>query len=356
MAAPPVITRVLVVGDLHMAAGPLDPFRNDELFVDFLGRQAQSDTRLVVLGDLFDFVLTPPPGQRLPARADPTEAGALDRLERIAAAHPAVIEALGHFAYAGGGIDLVAGNHDIELVRPAVQARVRALLGEPTEEQLRFRPWFVHLPGLMYAEHGQQHHHLSAFATLLDPYRAAAEIDLPLGSQLAVGTWPQIAGAAARFAARGLPRGRRRLRRYRAEVLGQEAARLGVDHDTLTALDGISPRAAGAMLRPARYRKPTFTQWRAAKRIHRLLEARSLEVPFYVLGHSHVAENRPLIARHEVPRYLNAGTWSSLRPGDAKGNCFYIEVIAGARNPVGELRRWPGARPGQRAQLVTASV
>jgi UDP-2,3-diacylglucosamine pyrophosphatase LpxH len=348
-----------VVGDLHLAAGPLDPFRNDELFVDFLGRQAQSETRLVLLGDLFDFLLTPAPGQRLPARPDPTETGALARLERIAAAHPEVIEALGRFARAGAGIDLVAGNHDIELVRPAVQARVRALLGDPPEDRLRFCPWFVYIPGLMYAEHGQQHRELNAFSTLLDPYRGSDEIDLPLGSLLAAGTWPNLVAAAVRFAARGVsPRESGRVRRYRADVLGQQITRLGLDHETLVALDAVTPRTAGAMLlRLARHgRQQSFVQSRAAKRIHRLLERGSHDVPFYVFGHTHVAERHAVVRGHEVPLYLNAGTWSRLRPDETKGTCYYIELRRDGGAPVGELRRWPGVRQSERTKLVTAGA
>ena len=126
---------IIVVGDLHMAGGADDPFSEDRAFAAFLAAQAERrdavgrPLRLVILGDLFDFPATPDRGGAMPVAS---EAAALRRLERVASAHPTVIDALAGFAAVGGGIDVVAGNHDAELAHPRVWARVSELLEIPT--------------------------------------------------------------------------------------------------------------------------------------------------------------------------------------------------------------------------------
>jgi UDP-2,3-diacylglucosamine pyrophosphatase LpxH len=363
-------TRLLIVGDLHLAAGPHDPFHRDQAFAGFLASQLRRGVppRLIIVGDLFDFVLTIPSGRRPTARPDATEAGALARLDSIAAAHPTVIDALAAFADGGGMIDLVPGNHDIELVRPAVQRRLRALLGEPAPGRLRVHPWIVHLPGVLYAEHGHQHHDLNAFATLLEPYLNGEALDLPLGSHLthlqahapagALARRAMLAGTLARRAVS--PGERARLRRYRAHGLAQEVERTGLDRATLAALDAVTPRTPAALVaRLARRsvgagRSPGATTHRAADRIHGLLAAQVRQVAFYVFGHSHVSERRVMVPGQETPLYLNPGTWSALRRGADARQCPYVEIAFGAERPVAELLNWEGDEAPRLSQRVTA--
>ena len=64
---------------------------------------------------------------------------------------------------------------------------------------------------------------------------------------------------------------------------------------------------------------------------------------FYVFGHTHAADDRPLGDDPDAPRYLNPGTWSSLvRPGrDGAGNRRrYVEIEHGGGAP-------PTARPAR---------
>jgi UDP-2,3-diacylglucosamine pyrophosphatase LpxH len=360
--------RLLIVSDLHLGAGGQDPFTQDAAFTAWVGSRLHGDdpVRLIALGDLFDFVLTPRPGWRPAARPDGSEAGALARLESIAAAHPAVIDALAAFLAAGGRLDLVAGNHDIELTRPAVETRLRALLGHPPPERMQVHPWILHVPGVLYAEHGQQHHDLNAFATLLAPYRHGDELDLPLGTHLA--HLQMLASPTARVraalglgsvCARGaLPSERARLRAYRRVGLAEEADRVGLDHETLAAIDAVTPRGAGALaIRLARRRlrgggAPATMLHRAAERIHARLSASGLDVPFYVFGHSHVLERRRIAPGRATPEYLNAGTWSQLPRRIGAPPCGYIEVRPGAGSPRAELRSWRDERPSRAA--VTA--
>ncbi|HEY3020255.1 MAG TPA: hypothetical protein VGJ32_08685, partial [Solirubrobacteraceae bacterium] len=148
------------LSDLHMAdGGPADPFHDDAalaLLVDDLAAAARPGgpaRRLVLLGDVVDLVIAGASGQGA--------AAAVAGLERIAAAHPQVFAALARAARGGLAVDVVPGNHDAELALPAV-ARALAVLVPGA----RVRPWLVHVPGLVLAEHGQQHHAINRFPAL----------------------------------------------------------------------------------------------------------------------------------------------------------------------------------------------
>ncbi|HET7093208.1 MAG TPA: hypothetical protein VFI22_07020, partial [Thermomicrobiales bacterium] len=193
---------IYVVSDFHMTVG-CDPrtgtadrhesFAHDAAFARFLAHIQQRAAidrpcRLLILGDLFDF-LRVPNDDGFPERPADAERAALAKLERIAAGHREAFEALGAFAAAGGPIDIVAGNHDMALTRPSAQARLRQLLvGDNADAArlIRVRPWVFYLPGVLYAEHGQQYHDLNSFATLLPPMPGSdgGRIEPPLGSYL----------------------------------------------------------------------------------------------------------------------------------------------------------------------------
>jgi UDP-2,3-diacylglucosamine pyrophosphatase LpxH len=339
-------TAILVVGDLHMAAGHGDPFAHDRAFAAFLRTMAERrdgagrPPRLVVLGDLFDLSAA---GD---GRAPRDELDALARIERIAAAHKVAIDALAGYAAAGGAIDIVVGNHDADLVRPAVQARVRGLL-DGAGTAVAFHPWILYVPGVLYAEHGHQHHDLNAFATPLAPWQPGGrdQLALPPG---AVARHARAAALLARAAAS--PRARARRAAYRAEVLRDAAPALGLSHAALCALDGVTPRGAPALAaRVARRatadgRHPAAAQRRAAARIHRILEADGRAVPCYAFGHTHVAECRPLDAGRTAPVQVNAGTWSSLRRGDRPERLAYVEIVAGPAGVAARVVDWAPPR------------
>jgi UDP-2,3-diacylglucosamine pyrophosphatase LpxH len=340
-------TVILVVGDLHMGAGPGDPFRHDRAFAAFLAAMAERrpgaghPPRLVVLGDLFD--LPAAGGGRPPC----DEADALARIDRIAAAHERVVAALAAYAAAGGAIDVVAGNHDADLVRPAVQQRVRGMLGG-AEVPVAFHPWILHVPGVLYAEHGHQHHDINAFATPLAPWQSQRSDGLAL-SPAAVAHG--LRAAALLAGAGASPRARARRAAYRAETLRDAAPELGLSHAALCAIDAATPRGAAALgARIARRataagRHPAAAQRRAAERIHRILEAEGRDVPCYAFGHTHVAERRALGAGPAAAVHVNAGTWSSLRRGGRPERLAYVEIVAGAGAAVARLVDW--APPGR---------
>ena len=77
---------------------------------------------------------------------------------------------------------MVAGNHDLDLVRPAVGQRLRWHLGvAASDDRVRIWPWLYVVPGVLYAEHGNQHHDLNRFPRILDPYsrRRPGEMHTP---------------------------------------------------------------------------------------------------------------------------------------------------------------------------------
>lgn len=90
------------------------------------------------------------------------------------ATRPDFFAGLRRFLGAGFPIDVVSGNHDVDLVRPAVRTRLRELLGTGGGEGdgggVRFHPWIYYVPGVLYAEHGHQHAALSAFTRVVAPY------------------------------------------------------------------------------------------------------------------------------------------------------------------------------------------
>jgi UDP-2,3-diacylglucosamine pyrophosphatase LpxH len=189
---------VVLVSDLHLGPGPLHCvetfFHDAELcrFLDSLVARAGPEGRswrLVVLGDFLDFLrcelVTNDAG------GAPTEDVALATLDRIVANHPDVFRGLGRFLAAGFPVDIVLGNHDAELVRPALQERLRTVLAEAgagpaAADSVRFHPWIYHLPGVLYAEHGSQHDGFNCFSTVLDPYEDGppGRLERPIGTFL----------------------------------------------------------------------------------------------------------------------------------------------------------------------------
>lgn len=193
---------VVVVSDLHLSAGydartgAFD--RNEDFFYDgafarflaSLRERAQREDRrwrLLILGDLFDFLQVDLPGQ-----ADPLDTGdsiTLAKLRAIARGHPRFFAALGAWVAAGFGLDVLPGNHDVEMVRPSSQRQFVELVaqaggGPAAAERTRFHPWIFYLPGLLYAEHGHQYDDVNSFRTQLWPFVDAAgeRVDAPLGS------------------------------------------------------------------------------------------------------------------------------------------------------------------------------
>jgi UDP-2,3-diacylglucosamine pyrophosphatase LpxH len=262
-------TRLAIVSDLHMATPDApggDPFADDRAFAELLVALAtrRIRTRLLLLGDTFDLVLAGRGG-----------------LDAVAAAHRAVFDALAGFAAAGHEIEVVPGNRDVDLLRPPARERLRSLLAAP----VLFHPWVVHVPGVLYAEHGRQPH-------AIDHLRHALDLGLPA--------------------------------------------------DVLVEVDRRSAPIALWMARRGDFMRAT------ARGVADVLAGAGAATAFCVFGHTHVAADEPLRLRPGGPRYLNAGTWSSLlrrgRDG-ALDRRRWVEIEhGGGVPPTAALRHWEPTR------------
>ena len=170
---------ILVVSDLHFGEELLPGATSERRHAVELGARAFREFlryhevrrldgrpwRLVIAGDLFDFMSVMLPGTReKPARtADERHFGlargtrtAIPRLQMICENHRALLADLVSFATAGHEIDIIVGNHDIELLEPEVVAELHRQLAAPADVVARIRvvPWFVYEPGVAWIEHG----------------------------------------------------------------------------------------------------------------------------------------------------------------------------------------------------------
>lgn len=346
---------LVIASDLHLGAGRragswgpgfTDEFADDQAFGDFLRWLSQRrGCRLVLLGDTFDFLRVPVTGARtgLFARSD---AEAVAQLDRIAAAHPAVVEALSAAIAAGVRVDFVSGNHDAELIRPAVRERLCVLLGA----QVSFHPWILYIPRLLYAEHGHQHHDINTFARPLYPFtrKCGGRLERPPAARLGdLRRFQASPGHLWRDTMTGLlgppPASRRAghlagLDPAQADEIGLPAGVLA----QLRRLAGFSPLGAGRRLvrtRLGRVDGPGYLP-AAAGAVHDLLARSHRAVPFYAFGHTHDAMRLPLGTN---AWYLNSGTWAATARGSAGARRTWIEITeAAAPAAAARLFRWTG--------------
>jgi UDP-2,3-diacylglucosamine pyrophosphatase LpxH len=352
--------RIAIVSDLHMTdgAGPRpDPFGEDEAFAELVDGLASDRTpmRLVLLGDTFDFVLSGTPSS---SRRAADTAAARRSLDAIAAAHPRVFGALGRYARNEHVLVIVPGDRDLELLARPVQQHLRNLFwraarGGDSASRVTFASWMLHVPGVVYAEHGQQHHARSHVGQLVAPGGAGvrrpfavcfdeARADLPLlrargapaGEILRRGAVhaARFGGACGRLAVPQATRMRPEFAHRHAEAVGLPAgALIAVDRGSTPSLLSIAARGARAIADRAGGADASMVG--AARMVADALACAGTPAPFLVFGHTHAAADLRLGAG-PAPRYLNAGTWSTLvRPGrDAtvdRLRCVQIEYGGG---------------------------
>ncbi len=352
------------VSDLHLGPGP-DHRGTAAALVEFLAvigeTRPEANRSLVLLGDSFD----------LPA--DDTAAASLSAIARR---HPDVFAALGRVRGAGVDLQVVCGNHDTALARPAVWEAFEQLLSAgaaadwgwpaPARGVVKVHPWWLHEPHVFHAEHGHQHHDVHRMPTLLEqsvpltpadsllrtwsttsdagPVRRLRAISRAVvvthrGERTAAGA-PYLALVDAEASRAGLPvpaaRTLARTSRFRAVP-----AAVGVGHRVLSRRLGAGARGS------------TLAQ--AAARVHSALDLHGAEVPFVIFGHTHRA-GKHVIAGTSAG-YLNTGTWSDdVRGGgpDRRDDQLfpYIRVDAldadGVVTAQASLRYWGmSGRPGR---------
>ncbi|MFH1532890.1 MAG: metallophosphoesterase [Pseudomonadota bacterium] len=211
----PTKERYLVVSDLHLAdvedhgdgwkyfKGSRYVFDEDlAALLRVFATQGDGPGTLILNGDIVDFDLVtavpddPPwPVRRSERRRglDATPEKSAWKLSRILEHHPVFVDALGIFLAGGNRVVWILGNHDRELHFPVVRDVLRDALaeaagragGDVPDGAFAVEPWFYHVPGRIYAEHGQQYDYYNSFRHILEPVvtrRGAPEIALPMGN------------------------------------------------------------------------------------------------------------------------------------------------------------------------------
>jgi UDP-2,3-diacylglucosamine pyrophosphatase LpxH len=191
------IANILVVSDLHfgeelLPGASTERRRAIELgsiaFREFLRyhtvrRRDGRPWRLVIAGDLFDFmsVVIPATRERPAKTADERRFGlgrgtqpGVDRMRLICDAHRPLLAELGRFAAAGHTIEIIAGNHDIELMAPDVVRELMQQIGAAGADdralgRITVVPWFVYVAGVCWIEHGHVYDEGCSFEFNLAP-------------------------------------------------------------------------------------------------------------------------------------------------------------------------------------------
>ncbi len=201
------VSNILVVSDLHfgeeLLPGASSERRRavelgDAAFREFLRYHAarRSDGRpwrLVIAGDLFDFMsVVVASTKELPARsADERRLGlgrgvkaGVVRVREICEHHVPLLADLVRFAAAGHTIEVIVGNHDVELLEPEVIAEFERQLRSATPSdvtrsgraaadralaRIRVVPWFIYVPGVAWIEHGHVYDEGCSFEFNLAP-------------------------------------------------------------------------------------------------------------------------------------------------------------------------------------------
>jgi len=337
------VTELIIVSDLHLDGQPAGGRGLDRgaAFAAFLHAMARGSTasglRLVLLGDLVDLPASGPAGGTREDAGRAWEASALAALDAALAGRAAVLEGLRAVLEAGASVDVVPGNHDQALALPAVWSRLGDAIGAGPGPALALHPWILYLRGVLYAEHGHQHHDLSVIPTLLRPDARADAPGAPLGRSLEA-----LAAARAERDPAGIARAGGALARdllrfagaaralaearsfYRADALAAHADAVGLPADVLVAIDTrgdvsiatIAGRLTARRLAAirGRPRDPAGYLGPAARAIHTQLAPRGLGVPVYAFGHTHTPLVRPLAGPASPPWIVNAGAWAPLRP------------------------------------------
>ncbi|WP_258804055.1 hypothetical protein [Pseudarthrobacter sp. NS4] len=337
-----------LLSDLHLGVSDDDPRRPGTVLPDFLRRgvlgASGPQQHVVFVGDTFEL-----------AGLDEDES--LARLESILARHLDTFRGLEACAAGGVQLHFVCGNHDVELARPSVASRLSAMLSPLEPTRVRVHPWFLHVPQVLVAEHGHQHHALHRIPEVL---RAAVngtdELDLPpLAAWNAHPSRSRLsrAGAVARSCLASELAERRVREPAYDELLQTESLRLALDKAAVRDLARLSrfrtvsalPRTATRIVLAAAGRSTAGEKAPAAAgRFVRTLETYGSGVAWYVSAHTHRALESAL--EGGSARYINTGTWSSdvrgRGPDQSDRRAFPYAVVEVARDGAtrGGLRYW----------------
>lgn len=360
--------RWIVVSDVHL---DVVPSRRDGAggLATFLGELAETegtDTTLVLLGDVFELLA--------PVRRD--EAVGLARLSAVLEANPHVVAGLRRCVLAGIAVVVVPGNHDIDLVRPGLVAHLRARVGGVGDAGLRVQPWHYAVAGVLYAEHGNQHHDLNRFPHVLAPFVPARPDEVfapPLARVVACGGPGHRAltllGAVAATCWTDSRLARWPARTEHGRQLVEHAHAAGIEPELVEVLDRCARlrvrrtvrrlgRLAAGRLPLAAAPPPDRYLLDAAERLVATDARIGATFPHLVFGHTHVA--RDVLLGDGTTRYLNCGTWSDHVKPDGRAvtdpDAFpYVEIDHDGHDTLAGVRWWrpPDRRTSARLVPIT---
>lgn len=181
------------ISDIEMGRGDItDDFTDDQAIADFVdrilaehkGHSSDQKITLILNGDIFDFLKMEYKGE-LPRHI--TEEISLWKLEEVIKAHPRVFQAFKKFLAESKThhIYFVIGNHDADLIWPALQERVKQELfpsNATSTNRVTFDYWYTNGP--IHAEHGHLQDTVFANRTHrpIVNYKNKKILNLPWGS------------------------------------------------------------------------------------------------------------------------------------------------------------------------------
>ena len=315
-------TRWWLISDLHLdgSEASSDVARTLAALVDVVVEtEGPGGRHLVLLGDSFE----------LATWSDEADE-AVRRLTSIARRLPEVFATLGRAVQSGAQVHLVCGNHDVDLMRPAVKRQLERLIapaGTRGTGGVLVHPWMLLVPGVLYAEHGHQHHEPHRMPILLRATTNASPGHAPPLAALVrargQGLGPVRVGRKVILAAWLSWRREREARRpWHQQLLGSCARDLGLPAETLVGLHATSRFRPGRAVvavgartlrrRIGRTGDPNGYLRRAALRVDRVLGGRAERPACYVFGHTHVATLGDLPGSGRL--FVNTGSWSMPAP------------------------------------------
>lgn len=404
-------TNIIAISDLHLSASRfqvndtstiVDGFADDEAFSKFTqhlvasAKEAGGIWRFLILGDGLDFLHTKIGYDKHRfCHISNFEVNRI-KLELIFDAHHHFFSSLGFLLTNGFYVDIIPGNHDIELILTESQDHFKSLMQRHTEknivaQNLNFSNWVYHIPGILYAEHGNQYHDINSFVTLLAPMKSSqtGDISHPIGSyfDLYLSYLSEYTTKYQKNTHNLLLHSNNKTRKHPAVYLRQLRGHLyffwqvakflicrsgpwmstkrhkyRLDKFTptyskqvhfppsiLEALDDIAAvhstrllsRTIRKLILRNRTTKNEFYLESAAKKIHSVLKQQGYQVPFYLFGHSHVPAKLPL---DEYSFYLNTGTWClNKTPENVSNESLYPYIHirwSKQSQPEGEILQW----------------
>jgi UDP-2,3-diacylglucosamine pyrophosphatase LpxH len=171
----------LVLSDLHLGGGPTDPgddhIHHGAPLARLIAEQAATPEGRAGAVELFfngDFLEFAQVNTRAFAHASDqfwcTEDESLGKLETILAGHGNIFAALRDFQAAGNRVTIAAGNHDVDIAWPRVQARLREVAGGATRFEIG-QDWITRHGGRLQIGHGHQQDVANRFEHWADPIR-----------------------------------------------------------------------------------------------------------------------------------------------------------------------------------------